>query len=296
MSQLKSMTGFGVFETSLADAVISVQIRSWNRKGSDISIQLPSGFREMEGAFREWLQTRVQRGSLQVHVEWKGPGQNSQVFDTTAWQGLVASVEDASQMAGVSSKELLLAVASSWSHALGCFHSTQNQDMENIQKQFMLTLEKAFEQWESFRIHEGASLSLALEILLDEIHRILSLLHKASSLIATKLMEKLLKRLEMLGVYQESDPMRWQMEVALLAERCDVREEMDRLQMHVLHFRNCLKEGPFPVGRRLDFLSQEMLREINTLMNKCQDFGVSQLGVDLKVALDRLREQLQNVE
>ena len=105
-----------------------------------------------------------------------------------------------------------------------------------------------------------------------------------------------MKRLEALGVYEHTDPHRWKMEVALLADRCDVREEIDRLQMHVSHFRTCLNEGPFPVGRRLDFLSQEMVRETNTLMNKCQDFDVSQMGVDLKVAVDRLREQLQNVE
>lgn len=296
MNQLKSMTGFGVYESQFAEAIISVQIRSWNRKGSDISIQLPSGFRDMEGAVREWIQHRVQRGSLQVYIDWKGPGQNIHVLDKAAWARLVDSVKEASVVAEISSKELLLAVASSWSHALGCFHSAQSHDIEAAQKQILQTLEQAFGQWESFRLHEGASICGVLESLLGEMDSILSLLQKVAHTLASKHAEKILKRLESIGVYQESDPLRWQMEVAILAERTDVREEIDRLSMHITHFRKCLRQGPFPVGRRLDFLSQEMVRETNTLMNKCQDFEVSQLGVDLKVAVDRLREQLQNVE
>lgn len=297
MSQLKSMTGFGIAQNQFDETHVSVQIRSWNRKGSDISIQLPSNYRDMEGVIREWLHAKVHRGSLQVHVDYKGSSRHSYLFDQLAWKKLIESVEVASQASDVSFKDLLLSVAGPWSHSMGCFQPAQVEaDLEIVQKRLLMTLEKAYEEWEKFRIHEGEALCQTLSSLLDEISVILVPLQLAISSIAPRLTERLLKRLEAIGIYQHSDPTRWQMEVALIAERSDVREELDRLQMHVSHFRSCLKEGPFPVGRRLDFLSQEMVRETNTLMNKCQDFEVSQMGVDLKVAVDRLREQLQNVE
>lgn len=298
MSQLKSMTGFGSFELRDTNGCMKVSIKAVNRKGFDISLWLPSALRDSEAWVREKVSARAQRGSLSVNVDYEGAIEPSSVsINLHTWQKMVAEAKHACEQTNLATDQVLPSLLASWSSHFGLFNKTVSQDMNGIlTKSLQIAMEGALAAFDDFRAHEGSKLQQIMRSILAEAVHMLDQLRLRTSELVQMQIKKLKNRLEVLGVYQQSDPHRWAMEVALLADKGDVQEELDRLLMHLEHFGHCLEQGPFPVGRRLDFLSQEMVREINTLVNKAQDFSVSQLGVDIKVSIERLREQLQNVE
>jgi uncharacterized protein (TIGR00255 family) len=156
-------------------------------------------------------------------------------------------------------------------------------------------LERAFDALAASRAEEGASIARLLVELLDEMERATA---KARTVAATQpeaLAEKLRAKVAVLAGEPGIDPQRLAAEAALLASKADVREELGRLAAHIAEAR-ALIAGPEPAGRRLDFLSQELNREANTLCSKSSDLALTRLGLDLKTAIDQFREQAANVE
>lgn len=286
---LKSMTGFGYAEAAISLGKIKISLKSVNRKGCDLNLYLPSCLDKLEPLLREKLSQVVSRGAVTLNVELNSSDLAMQtsrsVFD------LIERIEKESSW----SKDQVIAL-------LGPLLASKNGYRESLslnqkdEKLIMNVVQEAIASFEAFRVEEGKSLQSSLKQLLDQLERECGSLKPLLEDLSVRVRERFSSRLQQVGFQKEVDVQRWHMEVALLLEKIDVHEEIERFIAHCVHFKKLLQQGPFPVGRKLDFLTQELIREINTLMSKAQDSKVAVCGLEIKALIERLREQLQNVE
>lgn len=286
---LKSMTGFGYAEAAISLGKIKISLKSVNRKGCDLNLYLPSCLDKLEPLLREKLSQVVSRGAVTLNVELNSSDLAMQtsrsVFD------LIERIEKESSW----SKDQVIAL-------LGPLLASKNGYRESLslnqkdEKLIMNVVQEAIASFEAFRVEEGKSLQSSLKQLLDQLERECGSLKPLLEDLSVRVKERFSSRLQQVGFQKEVDVQRWHMEVALLLEKIDVHEEIERFIAHCVHFKKLLQQGPFPVGRKLDFLTQELIREINTLMSKAQDSKVAVCGLEIKALIERLREQLQNVE
>lgn len=294
---MKSMTGYGSYETSTPFGTVHVYMKGVNRKGFDLTLTIPQPLKELEPFIREWLSSRIQRGAVSLVIDLYADVQSeagSCRLDPQTWRLVVDMIDQASQMVGWSRSETVQVLGTSllskynlWEHSMPIHH-----DPELLKP----IIEAAFLQFDAFRVKEGQELKRILLTLIQQLRDLLEKIEKALPKILRNYLARLAEKVQQLGVNLSDAPERWQMEVALIAERSDVCEEVDRLHAHLGHFCDVITNDAPAVGRMLDFLTQEMMREINTLMNKVQDPEISIHGVALKTCIERLREQLQNVE
>lgn len=291
---IKSMTGYGRGEWQADDKRIEAEIRSFNHRYLDISIRLPRKLNPLEGQVRNLLKQRVSRGRLEVSV---------QLEDTSA---------------GEQKLELDLSLAKDIHSALGILQKTLNLpgeirletlanfrdlfvrkekevDLEKEWASLQISLENALTSLDQMRQNEGLNLR---NDFLDRLKTVEDLVQKIAdqspfSLKAAR--DRLAERVAELSGGLEVDPSRLAQEVAFLAERSDITEELVRLKSHLNQFREML-DRPEPMGRKMEFLLQEFNREANTIGSKANDAGISHLTVEIKSELEKMREQVQNVE
>ena len=293
MAQLSGMTGFGRAEGQHEDVRWVWEVRSVNGKGLEVRSRLPSGSEALELKVREQARARFTRGNVQVSLNLKrDASQSAPVINRVALDALLEQARDLLESGAVEKPRLdgLLAVD-------GILENRSDPDAETrarLDKALIKGLGDAFDALKSAREEEGAALS---SVLTGHVDRIESLTAAAEGNAATRIgaiKERLAAKIAEL-TETEIDEDRLAGEVAILSVKMDVREEIDRLNAHVKAARDLLKAGS-PVGRKLDFLSQEFNREANTLCSKSSDSSLTQIGLDLKNVIDQFREQIQNVE
>ncbi|MGE3251562.1 MAG: YicC/YloC family endoribonuclease [Hyphomonadaceae bacterium] len=293
---LQGMTGFARADGERDAVRWAWEARSVNGRGLDVKLRLPPGFEAFEPVVREAAGKRFKRGSLQISLSLRQEnGAQAQPRINHAYvEQLIA--------AGRPYVEAGKADAPAWDRLLvvrGALMSEAEAEPDALAKslagELTQTLNTALDALEAARTQEGRSLFEIFSALLARIES-LTLEAKASAAAAPgAIQERIKTRLASLAPEIQIDPQRLAQEAAIAAMRADVQEELERLTAHAAEAR-ALIASDAPAGRRLDFLAQEFGREANTLCSKSQDLALTRLGLDLKTAIDQLKEQAANVE
>lgn len=294
-----SMTGFAAGRGAGAGHVWLWDIRSVNGKGLDLRLRVPEWVDGLEGALRAELQKALARGSVSLSLRVNreegvstGPRINSQALHSML-QAL-SEVEAASMAVGVT---LAQATAADVLALRGVLETGAAEDDTTALRQAILAdLPRLLQAFGEMRAAEGKALHGVVQDQLETIIRLVAEAQTAAEARRPKVAEGMAAALARITAQSDAvDGDRIAQELALLAVKQDVTEELDRLRAHIAAARVLLGETG-PVGRKFDFLMQEFLREANTLLSKSQDRDLTRIGLDLKVVIDQMREQVQNVE
>lgn len=291
---MKSMTGFGRGESVAGGWRFAIELSSVNRKQGEIVVTLPREWHSHEAALRQQIAERVARGRVVANVKIeraRGPQEQLRVdFDLAA--AYVAALRQIAETVG----SPLALDASDLLRAPGVFTVEESVPLgPEVGPALVKAAQRALDAFDKTRLAEGAALRKDMESRLKELRT----LHKKIAALAPKVTthhrESLRRRLDEAGLPLPLDDDRLLREIALFAERCDISEELARLASHLDQCATALR-GTEPAGRPLDFLCQELHRELNTMTSKASDAGIAHLVVAGKSAVEKLREQVQNLE
>lgn len=293
---LASMTGFARAQGASGAWRWSWEVRSVNAKGLDLRLRVPTGFDALEAAARAAAGARLSRGSVSATFSYAREGESVSVsINQPALDALVAAGRTAAERFGVPAPSLdaLMGVKG----IVEVMEAEQTpEDAERITRAAAAGFEAALDALVEMRLKEGTALKAVLRERLETMSGLIAtaetLPERRTDAIRTRLEEQVRA---LLGAGAPLDADRLHQEAALLAAKADVREELDRLTAHVAAAHALLDAGG-PVGRKLDFLSQEFNREANTLCSKSNAVALTQIGLDLKLLVDQFREQIQNIE
>jgi uncharacterized protein (TIGR00255 family) len=287
---IRSMTAFAAFEERTTWGTLAWELRSVNHRYLELSLRLPDDFRALEPRLRERTAARISRGKIDLSLRLRGA--------QAAGGGLTLNGPLAHELARLS-RELA-------GHAPDLAPGTRlealawpgmivapEQDLAALHEAASASFEQALDDFIATREREGARLRSVLLERVDAVEAIATQVRQWLPEIRAGLRARLEARLADLKV--PLDPGRLEQELVLGLQKLDVDEELDRLGSHLAEARRIL-DRPEPAGRRLDFLLQEFNREANTLASKSVDARTSQAGVELKVLIEQLREQVQNIE
>ncbi|MDN5515425.1 MAG: YicC family protein [Pseudomonas sp.] len=284
-----SMTAFARNEQATAHGTLSWELRSVNHRYLEPHLRLPEAFRDLEGAVREALRQGLSRGKVECTLRFaeESAGKQLQVDSERARQLITAAEQVAAliqQPAPLNPLEVL-----AWPGVL----VADSADPQALNAAALKLFDQALGELKAGRAREGAELAKLLNERLDSIlDEVASLRELVPQMLAGQRQKIETRFAEMQA---ELDPQRLEQELVLLAQKSDVAEELDRLSTHVSEVRRVLKAGG-AAGRRLDFLMQELNREANTLGSKAFDTRSTQAAVNLKVLIEQMREQVQNIE
>ncbi len=296
---MQSMTGFGRADATLDGFQYSFEIKSVNHRYLDMRFRLPPLLSALESSFAEVLRGCVQRGSLEVSVRIKAATSKEAIqsgiqyrVDLGAAQSLIEACQLLATRFGTTETPSLEML-----ERTGKVFLTVEEPKEAVafSPSLRSLLEKACEALSQDRLREGTQTGKALALILADLKGFHQQWKQAAVNQPTLIRERLIKRVQQWNLSAPVDAQRLEMEVALLADKSDIAEEVQRFEAHLEEFSRLL-EVPGPVGRKLDFLTQELLRETNTIASKADDLTLSRVAVDAKTAIEKLREQVQNVE
>ena len=285
-----SMTAFSRQQLEHEWGSLTWEIRSVNHRYLEPSVRLPENFRSLENPIRRQLRDKLYRGKIECLLRFRTVEANQidwQLNLDLISQLTKANVEINNNIGGdykLSSLDIL-----KWPGVI----SDQSIDEEIFNKEAMGLFEKALDDLMAVREREGASLRDAILKRIASIQRIIDSIQAKMPSIILKQKENLLNKLE--DIKAEFEPTRLEQEITLLAQKADVDEELDRLNSHLQEAKRVLDSGG-QIGRRLDFLMQELNREANTLSSKSIVVETTKSAVELKVLIEQMREQIQNIE
>lgn len=284
-----SMTAFARNEQATAHGTLSWELRSVNHRYLEPHLRLPEAFRDLEGAVREALRQGLSRGKVECTLRFaeESAGKQLQVDSERARQLIAAAEQVAAliqQPAPLNPLEVL-----AWPGVL----VADSADPQALNAAALKLFDQALGELKAGRAREGAELAKLLNDRLDSILDEVAALRELVPQMLAGQRQKIETRFA--EMQAELDPQRLEQELVLLAQKSDVAEELDRLSTHVSEVRRVLKAGG-AAGRRLDFLMQELNREANTLGSKAFDPRSTQAAVNLKVLIEQMREQVQNIE
>ena len=290
---VSGMTGFGRAEGSAPNLHWIWEARSVNGRGLDVKVRLPNGYDALEPIVRDAAKTRFRRGSLQIGLSVRSDAVETGLHINTAF------IQAAVAAGAIYVREGLVAPPR-WDGLLALRGALVAEQAVEISDEARLAavrggLDEAIDALSAARADEGKSLARIMTALLDDIARAATHARTLAVAQPEAFAARLRATVAALAADAGLDPQRLTAEAALLATKADIREELDRLDAHVAEAR-ALIAAPEPAGRRLDFLSQELNREANTLCSKSSDLALTRLGLDLKTAIDQFREQSANVE
>ncbi len=290
---MKSMTGFGRATASLGAQTLTAQVSSVNRKTLDLTVKLPEEWESLEPQINDLVRKYAVRGKVHVDLELTGAnGEQAAPWDEAAAAEVLAKLAAFAAKQGVAfqpTPELLWQVANSQRK------SSTVPATEAAQPVVLATLEAALKSFSEMRGREGATL------LADFLARLAILQNHATAVterapqVPKNYREQLTQRLRQAGLELDLNDERVLKEIALFADRCDIAEELTRLRSHFEQFTALLKSNG-EIGRKSEFILQEMGREVHTIGSKANDLVISRNVIELKNELERIREQIANVE
>jgi uncharacterized protein (TIGR00255 family) len=285
-----SMTGFATHELEASPFRFIWEIRSVNHRFLDLSIRVPEEMRALEARCRELITARIKRGKVDCSLRWSGESGQARGLGL-AEDALTQLLSLAAEVSGryPAAQPLTVAEILRWPGVL----AEPRPDFEAIAEPVIEGLEGALTALQQARQREGDRIDAFLRERADSVVALLDAIRPRLEDVQQRYRQKLQDRLARLEI--EATPERFEQEVGIVTQRLDVAEEVDRLLGHVNELRHVLGTGE-PVGRRLDFLIQELNREANTFASKVQDEALTRGGVDLKVLIEQMREQVQNLE
>lgn len=292
---MRSMTGYGHGEASANGVKVTVELNSVNRKQSDISILLPKELAELEPRIRDEINAVLSRGKINVVVTWHrsagGVSERVQLDEALA-RAYVGAIRRLQRRLGLSGEVTVETIL----RAPGVLQLRETDvDAGRLWPLVETALRRALAGVVRMREREGKHLATDLAKRLRWMEREVAGIRKLAPQMVQRYREQLQARIAAAGVPVPLDDERLTREVVFYADRCDIAEELTRLQSHFAQFREALRRNE-PVGRTLDFLTQEMNREINTIGSKANAAEISRRVVQVKAELEKIREQVQNIE
>ncbi|MEN8198522.1 MAG: YicC/YloC family endoribonuclease [Thermodesulfobacteriota bacterium] len=290
----KSMTGFGRGTAEAGGRQWTVEMRCVNHRHLDLKIKMPKGYGGLEEQLRKQMTTVLQRGRVDALLSVTGDFSDLQEIDVNA--SLAATYRESLQKLAASlglDDDTRLSQLAIYPDVLALKQREENLDQ--VWPQVQEAMGAALEACDSMRCREGEAMAADLFRRLDHFSELVEKITGSIPVLLQQREESLRERLEKLLDNVQLDPQRLAQEIAILADKTDVTEEIVRLDSHIKQFRAFL-EAEEPAGRKLDFLLQEFLREVNTMASKINDAEIAHLTVELKGELEKMREQVQNIE
>jgi uncharacterized protein (TIGR00255 family) len=297
---MKSMTGFGRSEGPVGTGYYSVEIKSVNSRYLDIRYRAPSSLSLFEIPIGETLRKHCERGSFEISVKPKLPSGTATLqshtrfaVDETALKSLLEAVDRIAQNYKTPKTPTLEFLALTNRVFVPVDDSPESA---LIWEQFKNVFISSLAELTKMRETEGARLTKVLERELTELSGLTDQIAAAASDYPNQVRAKLEQRIQQWQLSTPMDAQRLEWEVAFYADRATIQEELDRLRSHITEFAEVSKQFHRSVGRRLDFLTQEMHREVNTINSKSSTLPVVRAAIEAKTIIEKLREQVQNVE
>jgi uncharacterized protein (TIGR00255 family) len=291
---VKSMTGFGKGEGNTILGKLYVEVRSVNHRYCDINLKLPKRLAPFENRVKEAIRSQVSRGRIDVSLKLDNLGEEKvqlhvDLHLAEQYYQALESLKEKLQL----KDEVSLALLAGSKDLITAKEETE--DIEPYWQEIVPILKKSFEDLDEMKRLEGESIAKDIQQRLEYIAQQLAGIKQQFPFRLEAYQNRLQERLQSLLKGMEADSSRFQQEVAFLAERTDITEEIVRTKSHLAQFSTFL-EGEEPVGRKMEFLLQEIHREVNTVSAKANDAEISQRVVEIKSELEKIREQVQNIE
>jgi uncharacterized protein (TIGR00255 family) len=291
---LKSMTAYGRAESIRSDIEYIVEIRSGNHRYREIALKLPQSLLPFEDTVKSLVSKSVKRGRVDISIQLKDNGGKELMLELN--RSLVKAYRDIFN-------ELCQELGTEQPLDLSLFFQIKDAiivkqcgvDLERIEPDLRTVIDEAFDSWEEMRINEGKAIEKDFLERLERIRGYVDDIRQKAGQASKWYRDKLIQRINKLEESLEINEDRLMQEVAFMAEKTDVTEELIRIESHLDQYRNYMAQDD-ALGRRLDFLLQEINREVNTIGSKAADSLISHLVVEIKAELEKLREQTQNIE
>ncbi len=291
---IRSMTGFGRSELLDENKKIVIEIKSVNHRYSDISIKMPRKFNQFEPAMRNVLKDYIVRGKVDVFVTYEDFAKSNLMvkYNKEIASEYINYLEQMRDDFGLK-EELRPTVVADFPEVFSLEEKSEID--ESLYKDIEKTLREAGESFSNARAMEGENLKNNLLIKLDEMSAMVNEIERMSPELITAYKAKLSEKVKELIEAGAVDDQRIAAEVVIYSDKICVDEEIVRLKSHIDAVRKILNDGG-DVGRKLDFIVQEMNRESNTILSKSDSLAVTDIGIEMKTCIEKIREQIQNLE
>lgn len=292
---ISSMTGFGRGQAQSANASVSIELRSVNSRYCEVSARLPRQLAEYETRIQNLIKQSITRGRINIQLQLESSVEEglAVTLNQSAVRGYVQLLNTLKETSGIDEPITLSHLLSFPNVVSSIEESTETS--EDLWNAIEAAMQKAIASLKNMRQQEGQALQKDLELRLDAIEKGLKDVEQRAPERVTESRNRLQERLLEIIEDDRIDRDRLELEITLLADRLDVTEECVRLRSHLQLFREALTDDQ-PVGRKLNFITQEINREINTIGSKANDTRMGHIVVDMKEELEKIREQIQNIE
>ena len=292
---MRSMTGYGKAMVAGDDFSVSVDLKTVNNRFLDIHLRVGSELASLEPSIKKRITSRLSRGRVDVTVSMERVAQIAYEINRPLIAGYVSALKQLQQDFNIGGELDINVIA----RIPGALQPARNGIDDRITTALEQALDQALDELEKMREQEGEALKKELRERVQKIEALVPIIENSAAGLADAYRLRLQKRIgELLnrgGQVIEIDPVRLAQEVAYLADRSDVSEEMVRLRSHLSQFQEAL-DASGDAGKMLDFLLQELNREANTTLSKSTDLAIKEAGLAIKAEVEKLREQVQNVE
>ena len=292
---IKSMTGFGRCEVSVGERKFTVEMKSVNHRYLDVNIRMPKKLNFFETAIRNFLKKRLQRGKVDLFISYEDLSESQVALKYNS--ALAAEyLSYFKKMAEEFSLENDIRVSSLSRYPEVLTMEDQAPDEEELWNGLEKALDGAVAQFVATRITEGENLQKDIVEKLDNMLVLVDYIEERAPQIIAEYREKLENKVKDLLADAKIEEGRIAAEVVLFADKICTDEEVVRLRSHIVHMKETLLSDENGIGRKLDFIAQEMNREANTILSKANDLQISNVGINLKTEIEKVREQIQNIE
>lgn len=292
---MKSMTGFGRGQISGENFTVSVELKTVNNRFLDVNLRLSQELQSLEGELKRLITNRLTRGRVDINLQYERTSEMVYELNRPLISGYLAALKEMQDEFSLSGEPDLNMIA----RLPNVLQTKKDELDENFSKAIVVSLETALDELEKMREVEGKSLKDELRFRLSEIENHLPKIESESANVAEEYRQRLTKRITDFLAKSDSqielDQARLAQEIAYLSEKSDISEEITRLKAHIEQFRAIMEEEK-DVGKRLDFLTQELNREANTISSKTNNLIVKDAALSIKSEIEKIREQVQNVE
>ncbi|KXG75977.1 YicC/YloC family endoribonuclease [Thermotalea metallivorans] len=292
---IKSMTGFGRGEARDSERLFTVEMKSVNHRYNDIVVRMPKRLTYLEEKMKDMVRNEIKRGRVEIYVTLENLGTGDTKISlnhplAAQYYQCLREIKNSFEV----KDDISVSLFSKFPDVF--IIESREEDEDEIWQCLKNAANQALEALVAMRIAEGEKLALDIRSRCDYIENIVRIIEERSPEVVQAYKTKLKERIrEMLEEAVAVDDYRLSMEAAIYADRSNITEEIVRLNSHIAQLRKSLKESQ-PIGRKLDFLIQEMNREINTIGSKANDLEIINYVVDVKSELEKIREQVQNIE
>ena len=291
---MKSMTGFGraKYEKDLRE--YNIEIRTVNHKYNDISIKMPRSLNYLEDSVKKEIQNSVSRGKIEVYVSYANTSTEAKEIkiNTELAKIYIQELKNMVEETNVTDNINIMDITK-----LPDVLNIQNAEVNNtVEEELKICLKEAIESLLKMRENEGKEIAEDLKNRINEISNKIDEISANSTRLVEEYIVKLESRINDLLKTDVVDQTRLAQEVVIFSDKCSVEEEITRLKSHIIQFLDLLKTTNKPIGKKLDFIVQEMNRETNTIGSKANNLEITKLVIDVKTEIENIREQIQNVE